>query len=201
MSETANEAAPQTTYLAIGIPQGVGFISEQSEEPFCYIRRGGRTVQVPLAFYEWWVLALDGVDVDTLRDLAAKRNDLDDFSDNLAYLVESHLLLPWTSDVGGIGRFPEIRVVPTGVGVGNGRDDPVGFIIMSRRRDPPGLRVDIVGYIIWTFFDGVLTLEQACQATAEHAKVPVEDVRRRALTLVPTLMRNGLALLDVVAPS
>jgi len=63
------------------------------------------------------------------------------------------------------------------------------------------LRVDIVGYMIWTFLDGVVTLEQACQATAEHAKVPVEDVRRRALTLVPTLIRNGLALLDVVAPS
>jgi len=204
MSETAAQAAPQTIYLAIGIPQGVLVDSnqmDQSEEPFGNIRRGGMTMMIPFVAYQWWFLALSGTEENALRDLAAKQNEMEDFADNLAFMVESRLLLPWTSDVGDIEHFREIRVVPAGVGVGNSWDDEVGFLIMSRRGDPPSLRVDIVDYIIWTFFDGVLTLEQACQATAEHAKVPVEDVRRRALTLVPALMRNGLALLDVVAPS
>jgi len=196
--ETGATSNSQPTYYAIGLPQGVLVDSNQSEEPFGNIRRGGKTVMIPFAAYQWWVLALDGVGVDTFRDLAAKQNEMEDFSDNLAWMVESRLLLPWTGENGDIERFPEIRVLPAGVGVGNSRDDPVGFVILSRRGDPSGLRVDIVGYIIWMFLDGVVTLEQACQATAEHAKVPVEDVRQRALTLVPTLMRNGLALLDVV---
>jgi len=204
MSETATQATPQTTHLAIGIPQGVLVDSnqmDQSEEPFGNIRRGGMTMMIPFVAYQWWFLALAGVEENALRDLATKQNETEDFSDNLAFMVESNLLLPWTGENGDIERFPEIRVVPAGVGVGNSWDDEVGFLIMSRRGDPPSLRVDIVDYIIWTFLDGVVTLEQACQATAEHAKVPVEDVHKRALTLVPTLMRSGLVLLDVVVPS
>jgi len=201
MSETATQVIPQTTYLAIGLPQGVLLDSSQSQEPFGNIRRGGETIMVPFAAYQWWSFALGGAEENTLRDLAAKQNEMEDFPDNLAWMVENRLLLPWTGEDGDIERFREIRVVPAGVGVGNSWDDPVGFIIMSRRGDPPSLRVDIVDYIIWTFLDGVVTLEQACQATAEHAKVPVEDVHKRALTLVPTLMRSGLALLDVVVPS
>jgi len=201
MSETATQATPQTTYLAIGIPQGVGFVSERSEEPLCYVRRGGRSAEMPLAVHEWWLLALDGVGVDAFRDLAAKRHDLDDFSDNLAFMVESRLLLPWTSDVGDIERFPEIRVVPAGMGAGNSSENPHEFVILSRRDGAPALYVDFIGYVIWSFFDGAISLEQACQATADHLRLPVEDVRKRALTLVPTLMHSGIALLDVVTPS
>jgi hypothetical protein len=204
MSETATDEAPHAIYLAIGIPQGLVFVSDQSdqsEEPFFYIRLGGETIQVPLTSYEWWGLALDGVGVDAIRDWAAKRNDLDDFSDNLACLVEYNLLLPWTSDVGDIEQFPKIRVVPAGMGVGNSHDNPHEFVILSRREGAPVLRLDFLAYVIWSFFDGVISLEQACQSTADHLQLPVDSVRQRALTLVPTLMRNGLALLDVVYPS
>jgi hypothetical protein len=201
VSETATQAVPQTTYLAIGLPQGVLFVSDQPEEPFGNIRRGGETIMIPFVAYQWWILALGGVEVDTLRDLAAKQNEMEDFSDNLAFMVECNLLLPWTRDVGDIERFPEIRVVPAGIGVGNAPDNLHEFDILSRQEGTPVLRLDFLGYVIWSFFDGAISLEQACQSTADHLQLPVDSVRQRALTLVPALMRSGLALLDVVASS
>jgi hypothetical protein len=200
-NQTANRVLPQTTYLAIGIPQGVAFAIDQPQYHFGYIRRGGVTVQLPETFYQWWTLALDGAEENTIRDLAAKQNELENFSENLAFMVELRLLLPWTGDNSEIERFPEIRVVPAGVGLGNSREDPFGCRIVSRWGSSPGLSVDLVSYTIWSLFDGAISLEQACQTTAKHLKLPLDSVRQLALILLPLLMRNSLAMLDVVTSS
>lgn len=197
-SQTTAEGASQTIYLAIGIPQGIVWVDGPGEETLGNIRCGGRTVQFPLDAFEYWIRALDGVEVDTLREVAAKQHNLDDFSDNLAFMVESKLLLPWSGTAKDIERFQDLRIIPTGIGVGNSPEEPLKFVICSRNDGQPLVRLDFVSYAIWSCCDGVSSLEQACQFTAEHFQVPLDAVHLQALTLVPALMRYGAALLDVV---
>ena len=195
MSKTISEKV--LTYVAIGVPLGALVSVSNSKDNVCGIRRGGKYVQMPLQAYESWHRALDGVDAESLREIAARNNDLDDFSDNLAWFVESDLLLPWTGEEGDYRRFEEIRVIPCGIGAGNSADDPTRFAILSRRDATPALWVDFLGYTIWSFCDGVNTLDEACQATANHLGISLDDVRRRTLTLLPALMRNGVAFIDL----
>jgi len=89
-----------------------------------------------------------------------------------------------------------IRVIPCGIGGGNAPDDPARFALLARHDAAPALWVDFVGYALWSFFDGVSTLHAACEAAARHPRLPVDVVRRRALSLLPALMRSGLAFLD-----
>lgn len=42
------------------------------------------------------------------------------------------------------------------------------------------------------------SLAAVCEATARHLNGPLDAVRQRALTLLPVLMRNGVALIDWV---
>ncbi len=185
------------TYLAIGVPLGALVSASGSKDNLCGIRRDGKYVQIPLQAYELWHKALDGVDEDGLRETAAQNYDLEDFSDNLAWFVESHLLLPWSGQESDFGKFGDIRVIPCGIGAGNSVDDPARFAILSRHDAVPALWVDFLAYIIWSFCDGVATLDEACLAAANHTHVAASEVRQRALTLLPALMRNGLAFIDL----
>lgn len=197
-TETTTEDVSQTIYLALGIPQGIVWVDGPGEETLGNIRCGGRTVQFPLDAFRYWIRALDGVDVSTLRAVAAKQHDLDDFADNLAFMVESKLLLPWSSTTQDIELFQDLRIIPTGIGMGNSPEEPHKFVICSRNDGQPLLRIDFVSYAIWSFCDGVSSLEQACQSTAKHLQVTLESVHELALTLIPALMRSGIALLDVI---
>ena len=188
-------------YLAVGIPQGIIWVDEQpEEESLGNVRNGRTTVHFPLDSFEYWIRALDGVTVDTLLEVAAKQDDLDDFADNLAFMVESKLLLPWTGTAKDIELFRDLRIIPTGIGVGNSSDEPLKFLICSRNDGQPLVRTDFVSYAIWSYCDGISSLEQACQSASEHFSVPLDEVRQLALALVPALMRYGAALLDVVTP-
>ncbi len=188
-------------YLAVGIPQGIIWVDEQpEEESLGNVRNGRTTVHFPLDSFEYWIRALDGVTLDTLREVAAKQDDLDDFADNLAFMVESKLLLPWSCTEKDIELFQDLRIIPTSVGVGNSSDEPTKFLICSRNDAQTLVQTDFVSYAIWSYCDGISSLEQACQSVSEHFSVPIDEVRRLALTLVPTLMRYGAALLDLVFP-
>ena len=196
MSRGVNENL--VTYLAVGVPLGAFVPDEMAQNASCHIRRAGRFFQMPLEPYEWWSSALDGITEDDLRAIAARHHDLDDFADNLAWFLESRLLLPWTGQDVDVERFSDIRVIPWGIGAGNSIEDPVRFSIVSRQ-GVPAVAVDVMAYTIWSFCDGATTLEAVCRATADHLQMALDDVRHRALTLVPTLMRNGLAFLDLAA--
>jgi len=187
-------------YLAIGLPRGVLVTPNRPEESFGAIRRGGHTVKVSLAVYEWWTLALGGIEPDALHSLVSEHGDPSDPVERVAWMVASRLLLPWKGTADDIKRFSEIRVMLTSVGAGNSSGDLLEFVIQSRQDGTCALRVDFPAYLLWGLCDGTISLEQACQMVAEDLDMPVEYMHHRALWLVPALMRNGLALLDLAAP-
>lgn len=187
-----------TTFLAIGVPLGPMVSASQTTDSPWVVRRGGRFVQMPRFAYEWWHRALDGVDLNTLRTIASRQHTLADMEDNLAWFVESQLLWPWIAHEPDANRLGEIRVIPSGIGAGNVGDDPTRFALLSRRDATPALWVDFLAYTLWSFCDGAMSLDAACRATSEYLHTPLETVQKRAWSLIPALMRNGLAFLDAV---
>lgn len=186
----------KTIYLAIGLPYGA-IVTPTSGAPRCNLRRGGKFVQMPLQAYELWHQALDGIDRDALREIAARNNDLDDFDDNLAWFKSSQLLLPWTQQEADLEYFARIRVIPCGIGAGNSAEHPEAFALLARHDAAPALWVDVVAFTLYGQFDGNATLDEACAATAKRLDYPVDEVRERALTLMPALMRSGLVFIDL----
>lgn len=185
----------EPVYLAVGVPYGA-IVTPSLEGPRCSLRRGGKFVQIPLRVYQPWRCALNGLAQGELREIAAGNNDLDTFDRDLAWLVESKLLLPWTQREVDLEHFNRIRVIPCGIGGGNSAERPEAFALLARNDAAPALWVDVVAFTLYGHFDGIATLDEACGDTAKRLDYPVDEVRERALTLLPALMRSGLAFID-----
>ena len=84
------------------------------------------------------------------------------------------------------------------MGAGNSAEHPEAFALLARHDAAPVLWVDVVAFTLYGHFDGIATLDEACAATAERLDYPVDEVRERALTLMPDLMRSGLVFIDLM---
>jgi hypothetical protein len=190
----SNPAPP--TYLALGIPLGA-LVTPTSPGPRCGLRRGGRYVELPVEAYEYWHLALDSRSEEELRAVAIRQGAAADFADNLQWFVEARLLLPWHGDARDVAHYAHLRVIPCGIGAGNTAAHPDRFTVLHRD-GRPALDLDVVGYALWSFCDGTVSLDQACRQTAQHLQVPPDAVSARAGTAVVQWMRQGVAFLDWV---
>ena len=186
----------EPVYLAVGLPYG-GIMAPNLKGARCILRRGGRFVQVPLPAYRLWRKSLDALSWDELREVAASNGDLGSFERDLQRLVEAQLLTPWTEESKNLSHFSRLRVIPCGMGGSNLPDHPETFALLRRTGQNPVLWVDVVAFTLYGHFDGIATLYEACAATAKRLDYPVDEVRERALTLLPALMRSGLAFIDL----
>ncbi len=186
----------EPVYLAVGLPYG-GIMAPNLKGARCILRRGGRFVQVPLPAYRLWRKSLDALSRDELREVAASNGDLGSFERDLQCLVEAQLLTPWTEESKNLSHFSRLRVIPCGMGGSNLPDHPETFALLRRADQNPVLWVDVVAFTLYGHFDAIVTLEEACLATAKRLDYPVEEVRERALALLPALMRNGLVFIDL----
>jgi hypothetical protein len=186
----------EPVYLPIGLPYG-GIMVPSSKGPRCILRHGGRLTRVPLSIFRLWRKSLNALNRDELREVAARNGDLGRFERDLQRLVEAQLLIPWTKEGENLNHFSHLRVIPCGIGGGNLPDHPETFALLRRTDQNPVLWVDVVAFTLYGHFDGIATLDDACLATAKRLDYPVDEVRERALTLLPALMRNGLVFIDL----
>ena len=186
----------EPVYLAIGLPYG-GIMAPNLKGPRCILRLGGRPIRVPLSIFRLWRKSLDALSRDELREVAASNGDLGSFERDLQRLVEAQLLTPWTEESKNLSHFSRLRVIPCGMGGSNLPDHPETFALLGRADQNPVLWVDVVAFTLYGHFDGIATLDEACIATAKRLDYPVDEVRERALTLLPALMRSGLAFIDL----
>ena len=186
----------EPVYLAVGLPYGA-IVTPTSEGPRCSLRRGGSLTRVPLSVFRLWRKALNALNRDELRELAASNGDLGRFQRDLQRLVEAQLLIPWTEESETFSRFSRLRVIPCGMGGSNLPDHPETFALLRRVDQKPVLWVDVMAFTLYGHFDGIATLNEACVAAAKRLDYPEAEVRERALTLLPTLMRNGLVFIDL----
>ena len=187
----------EPVYLAVGLPYG-GIMAPSFKGPRCILRRGGRLIRVPLSVFRLWRKSLNALSRDELREVAASNGDLGGFERDLQRLVEAQLLIPWTDESVNLRHFSHLRVIPCGMGGSNLPDHPETFALLGRTDQNPVLWVDVVAFTLYGHFDGIATLDESCTATAKRLEYPVDEVRERALTLLPALMRNGLVFADLV---
>jgi hypothetical protein len=180
----------QPLYLAIGQPLGV--MPGGAE---CGIRVGGTFFHLPLEGYELWHLALGGSTAADLVATAREQGADRDLDDNLRFFRHHMLLVAWHPS-NSRALASRLRLRPTAMGGGLDGADPARFVLLSRA-GTPACRVDFLSYVLWSYCDGVNSLEEAAQAAAAHCQVPLDVMLERADRLVPLLMRHGLALLDV----
>jgi hypothetical protein len=179
----------QPLYLAVGQPLGV--MPGGAE---CGIRVGGTFFHLPLEGYELWHLALGGRTAADFVAAAREQGADRDLDDNLRFFRRHMLLVAWHPNARALAS--QLRLLPTAMGGGLDGADPARFVLLSRTRTP-ACRVDFLSYVLWSYCDGVNSLEEAARAAAAHCQVPLDVMLERADRLVPLLMRHGLTLLDV----
>ncbi len=186
----------EPVYLAVGLPYG-GIMAPSFKGPRCILRRGGRLIRVPLSVFRLWRKSLNALSRDELREVAASNGDLGGFERDLQRLVEAQLLIPWTDESVNLRHFSHLRVIPCGMGGANLPEKPDAFPLLSPRDGSAVLYVDLLGFALYGSFDGAISLEDACVATSERLALPLDQVRQRAALLLPALVHNGLAFIDL----
>ncbi len=167
--------------LPIGRPTGA-IAAPSNTELVHTLRRGGKSVRVARQMFDVWTLALAG---------GAEPGPVTD------RLVKANLLLPWTGTAEDYERYPALRVIPCGMGGANLPEKPDAFPLLSPRDGSAVLYVDLLGFALYGSFDGAISLEDACVATSERLALPLGQVRQRAALLLPALVHNGLAFIDL----
>lgn len=167
--------------LPIGRPAGV-VAAPSNTELVHTLRRGGKSVRVARQMFDVWVLALAG---------GSESGPVTD------RLVKANLLLPWTETAEDYKHYAALRVIPCGMGGANLPEKPDAFPLLSPRDGSAVLYVDLLGFALYGSFDGAISLEDVCVATAERLAFPLDQVRQRAALLLPALVRSGLAFIDL----
>lgn len=183
-------------YLAIGMPLGI----TMTGDPAIYsVRLGSGYIYMSEETYLVWLSALNGIDSDEFESILNSAAEKGDYAATLGWFIESSLVIPWALEDADFGYYSKIRVSPCGTGTGENPDSPGMFNIADRSGTIDALQVDFVAYMLWSNCNGLRSLSDACQATADYlgVGVSVDRVRRLAVTLIPQLLHHKLALLEL----
>ncbi len=190
-------------YLAIGTPLGPLAIHDDDTPLANFIRADstGHYMSMPSEAYNVWLSALDGIAPDEFEFILLKESGEDDYAENLKWLIDTRLIVLWDPEATDFSDYPNIRVVPCSGGLGEDPDEPGVYTIVPRHESTAVLRVDFLTYVLWTYCNGLKSLSDACQATVDDLgdRFSLDQVRRQAVTLVPGLLSQQLAFLELVS--
>jgi uncharacterized protein YcsI (UPF0317 family) len=155
---------------------------------------------LPAEPYNVWISALDGIDSEEFESILRRESE-EDYAENLKWLIESNLVILWTPEATDFSDYSNIRVLPCGIGSGEDPNAPGMFRIEARSDAIDALQVDLVAYTLWSYLNGLKSLSDACQATADDfgTGISVDRVRQLAVTLIPQLLQHKLAFLELVS--
>jgi hypothetical protein len=190
-------------YLAIGTPLGPLIINEDDTSLTNFIRvdNNGGYMRLPSEPYRVWLSALDGIAPEEFESILLKESGEDDCAENLKWLIDTHLIVLWDPEATDFSDYPNIRVVPCGGGLGEDPNEPGIYTIVPRHESTAVLRVDFPTYVLWNYCNGLKSLSDACQATVDDLGdlFSLDQVRRRAVMLVPGLLSQQLAFLELAS--
>jgi hypothetical protein len=157
-------------YLAIGMPLGI----TMTGDPAIYsVRLGSGYIYMSEETYRVWLSALNGIDSDEFESILHSAAEKDDYAETLEWFIESNLIIPWALAGTGFSDYAKIRVSPCGTGTGEDPNSPGMFNIEDRSGTIDALQVDFVAYMLWSNCNGLRSLSDACQATADYLGVGV----------------------------
>lgn len=196
--ETTVPATDTSVLLAIGLPMGAEVLkTDLDRPPRAGIRRGGEWYSVPVEAWELWVQTFYPRTTEDLARYSTEHHRPDPIADEIAAMEEWGLVVRWSPQV-SINVFRSLRVIPLAVGGGNSVDDPDRFQILSPTAQAVMVTTDLVGFVLWSFYDGYTSLYDACKRTAKHLGLPFEEVADKARRSIPVLMSVRAIYLDAI---
>lgn len=186
--------------LSVGYPLGMAVPIESGEptdQPY-ELRYGSGYLQLAEVQYQLWLLALSGRKRSDL-EVAAQEQGFSQADDVIAGLLRVEALVELEDDpVANAPLFERLRLIPTGIGMGNSVEEPTEFKIGL-----PGLgavlAVDLRTYDVWGGSDGRKTIAEVCREAAEQVGgVSPDRFYGQVAVNLPVLLQEGVAYLDAL---
>ena len=191
------------TYIAVGFPIGLLAAPGQEDplnqgDPLFWIRYGDKFHGItPLAMLVW-LRAMNLATGEEIYEymLSKKVLDLPELLVNLINdLLAEGLILPYNP--GQLSaKILSLRVIAQGLGLGINSESPKEFLI-SHFDGRPVAGLDFASYILWMYFDGWRTIQQAIQDAAVFLQVEQSALTDHAASLLPVLLKTHSVFLDL----
>jgi hypothetical protein len=203
-----NSAVPHSqllaqTYIAIGLPIGMLAAPGQEDplnqgDPLFWIRYGDKFHGItPLAMLVW-LRAMNLATGQEIYEYMLSNNVLEQ-PDLLAGLIndllDAGLIIPYIPGQLS-GKILSLRVIAQGLGLGINTENPKEFLI-SHFDGQPVAGLDFASYILWMYFDGLRTFQQAIQDAAVFLQVEQSVLTDHAASLLPVLIKTHSVFLDL----
>lgn len=186
--------------LSVGYPLGMSVpieSGEPSDQPY-ELRYGSGYLQLAEVQYEIWWLARGGRPRSDL-EVAAQEQGIPQAADVIAGLLHVEALVELEDDpVANAPLFERIRLIPTGIGMGNSVERPTEFKIGLPELGAR-IAVDLRTYDVWSGSDGRKTIAEVCREAAQQAGgVDPDHFYGQAAVNLPILLQEGVAYLDAL---
>ncbi len=191
------------TYIAVGFPIGMLAAPGQEDplnqgEPLFWVRYGDKFHGItPLAMLIW-LRAMNLATGEEIYEYLASKNLLE-LPELLANLINDLLAegLIISYNPGQLsGKILSLRVIAQGLGLGINPENPKEFLI-SHFDGRPVAGLDFASYILWMYFDGLRTLQQAIQDAAVFLQVEQTVLTDHAASLLPVLLKTHSVFVDL----
>ncbi len=191
------------TYIAVGFPIGMLAAPGQEDplnqgDPLFWIRYGDKFHGItPLAMLVW-LRAMNLATGEEIYEYLLSKKVLE-FPELLVNLINDllaeGLILPYNP--GQLSaKILSLRVVAQGLGLGVNSETPKEFLI-SHFDGRPVAGLDFASYILWMYFDGLRTLQQAIQDAAVFLQIEQTSLIDHAASLLPVLLKTHSVFLDL----
>jgi hypothetical protein len=183
-AESAERPRAGTSYVSVGIPQGL-FVDPSSGEIMGAVQRGGELVSLEPDDYELW---------DTLLI----PRDSHDHAQALARLRDRGLIAEITREPAANTKLTRLRPIPLGAGLGNANRNADRFGIQNATYTLPGpVELDAITVMFWWDMDGSNDVAALVErAAARLPEFPQMALERAAVEIVERLMAKRLLYLD-----
>lgn len=189
-----------TSYVAVGIPQGV-VVDRASGEVAGAVRRGGELVSLEEVEYALWTSLLTPMTPADIRHNAAS-DAFAQAEQAIARLLEMNLLVRIEPGKPLDQATERLRPLPLGLGLGNSSGDPMTFEIQNATLSlPTPVSLNVVGAMFWWEFDGTRSLRAIARRVADQLPdLAAERADVIVVRLAHSLMAGRLIYLDRLAP-
>jgi hypothetical protein len=190
-----------SSYAAIGIPQGL-ITDRETGETGGAVRRGGELVTLDPAGYGMWATLLMPLTLGAAAKVASARG-WGDAGLVVDRLEGAGLLARIDRTQAASGPLLQLRPIPLGCGLGNLSGDPARFELQNATLSRPApLSLDVVSVMFWWEFDGASSLQDiASVVTARIPGLSLPAAHAIVAGLAYELMVNRMLYLDSPRPA